>query len=63
MATNGVRAALAAGWVPATRGKPETYMVDANGCDRAEAAVERHRVTRGRWAPQSRSFRVGSAIR
>ena len=32
IAANGVRAALAAGWEPASRGKPETYMVDANGC-------------------------------
>jgi hypothetical protein len=30
--SNGVRAALAAGWEPTSRGKPETYMVDANGC-------------------------------
>jgi hypothetical protein len=29
---NGVRAALAAGWEPTSRGKPETYMVDVNGC-------------------------------
>lgn len=32
IAANGVRAALAAGWEPASRGKPDTYMVDANGC-------------------------------
>ena len=32
IAANGVRAALAAGWMPASRGKTETYMVDANGC-------------------------------
>ena len=31
IAANGVRAALAAGWEPASRGKPVTYMVDANG--------------------------------
>jgi len=30
IAANGVRAALAAGWEPSSRGKPETYMVDAN---------------------------------
>lgn len=29
---NGVRAALAAGWDPTSRGKPTTYMVDASGC-------------------------------
>ncbi|TPG39757.1 hypothetical protein EAH79_13750 [Sphingomonas koreensis] len=29
---NGVRAALAAGWEPTSRGKPIVYMVDANGC-------------------------------
>lgn len=29
---NGVRAALAVGWNPASRGKPFTYMVDASGC-------------------------------
>lgn len=29
---NGVRAALAAGWVPRSRGRAETYMVDANDC-------------------------------
>ncbi|TAK17011.1 MAG: hypothetical protein EPO38_01310 [Rhizorhabdus sp.] len=29
---NGVRAALAAGWNPASRGKPITFEVDANGC-------------------------------
>lgn len=28
---NGVRAAIAAGWEPTSRGKAETYMVDANG--------------------------------
>jgi len=32
IARNCVRAALAAGWDPTSRGKPETYMVDANGC-------------------------------
>lgn len=32
IAANGVRSALAGGWEPASRGKPETYMVDANGC-------------------------------
>jgi hypothetical protein len=32
IAANGVRAALAAGWEPASRGKPVTFMVDANGC-------------------------------
>ena len=29
---NGVRAALAAGWDPNTRGKPVVIDVDANGC-------------------------------
>jgi hypothetical protein len=29
---NGVRAALAAGWEPASRGKPMIFQVDANGC-------------------------------
>jgi hypothetical protein len=29
---NGVRAALAAGWEPTSRGKPIVYMVDADGC-------------------------------
>lgn len=28
---NGVRAALAAGWEPTSRGKPVTFEVDANG--------------------------------
>lgn len=28
---NGVRAALAAGWLPASRGKPVAFEVDANG--------------------------------
>lgn len=28
---NGVRAALSAGWVPSSRGKPVVFMVDANG--------------------------------
>jgi hypothetical protein len=28
---NGVRAALAAGWGPTSRGKPITFEVDANG--------------------------------
>lgn len=32
IAGNGVRAALAAGWEPMSRGKPLTYMVDASGC-------------------------------
>jgi hypothetical protein len=32
IATNGVRAALEAGWQPASRGKPVVFMVDANGC-------------------------------
>ena len=31
IAANGVRAALAAGWEPASRGKPVVFMVDANG--------------------------------
>lgn len=31
IATRGVRAALAAGWDPESRGKPETFMVDADG--------------------------------
>jgi hypothetical protein len=30
--TNGVRAALEAGWEPWTRGKPVVFAVDANGC-------------------------------
>ena len=29
---NGIRAALAAGWEPASRGKPVTFVVNANGC-------------------------------
>lgn len=29
---NGVRAALAAGWEPASRGKPVIFVVDANSC-------------------------------
>lgn len=29
---NGVRAALAAGWQPVSRGKPVVFEVDANGC-------------------------------
>jgi len=29
---NGVRAALVAGWDPASRGKPIVFEVDANGC-------------------------------
>lgn len=29
---NGVRAALSAGWEPASRGKPVLFEVDANGC-------------------------------
>lgn len=32
IAANGVRAALLAGWEPASRGKPMAFMVDANGC-------------------------------
>jgi hypothetical protein len=28
---NGIRAALAAGWEPTSRGKPVTFLVDANG--------------------------------
>jgi hypothetical protein len=32
IAANGVRAALSAGWDPASRGKPIVYIVDANGC-------------------------------
>lgn len=31
IAARGVRAALSAGWDPASRGKPTTFMVDANG--------------------------------
>jgi hypothetical protein len=31
IASRGVRAALAAGWEPASRGKPVIFMVDANG--------------------------------
>ncbi len=31
IAANGVRAVLAAGWEPASRGKAQTFMVDANG--------------------------------
>ena len=31
VAMNGVRAALAAGWVPTSRGKPIVYIVDADG--------------------------------
>jgi len=31
IAANGVRAALAAGWLPTSRGKAEIYEVDANG--------------------------------
>lgn len=30
--SNGVKAALASGWEPLSRGKPETYEVAANGC-------------------------------
>ena len=30
-AARGVRAALSAGWEPASRGKPMVFMVDANG--------------------------------
>jgi len=29
---NGIRAALMAGWEPASRGKPVVFEVDANGC-------------------------------
>jgi hypothetical protein len=29
---NGIRAALSAGWDPASRGKPVVFEVDANGC-------------------------------
>jgi hypothetical protein len=29
---NGIRAALLAGWEPASRGKPVVFEVDANGC-------------------------------
>lgn len=29
---NGIRAALTAGWEPASRGKPVVFEVDANGC-------------------------------
>lgn len=31
IAARGVSAALAAGWEPASRGKPMVFMVDANG--------------------------------
>jgi hypothetical protein len=31
VAARGVRAALAAGWEPTSRGKPMVFMVDANG--------------------------------
>lgn len=31
IAARGVRAALSAGWDPASRGKPTIFMVDANG--------------------------------
>lgn len=31
IALRGVRAALSAGWDPASRGKPAVFMVDANG--------------------------------
>jgi len=31
IATRGIRAALSAGWEPASRGKPMVFMVDANG--------------------------------
>jgi hypothetical protein len=31
IASRGVRAALLAGWEPASRGKPVVFMVDANG--------------------------------
>lgn len=31
IAARGVRAALSAGWDPASRGKPTVFMVDANG--------------------------------
>lgn len=29
---NGIRAALAAGWDPISRGKPVSFEVDSNGC-------------------------------
>jgi hypothetical protein len=29
---NGISAAIAAGWEPLSRGKPEIFEVDANGC-------------------------------
>lgn len=29
---NGIRAAIAAGWNPMSRGKAEVFMVDENGC-------------------------------
>jgi hypothetical protein len=32
IAANGVRAALAAGWEPTSRGKPVIIIVDANAC-------------------------------
>jgi hypothetical protein len=31
LAARGVRAALSAGWDPASRGKPTVFVVDANG--------------------------------
>lgn len=31
IAARGIRAALSAGWEPTSRGKPMTFMVDANG--------------------------------
>ena len=31
IAARGIRAALSAGWEPASRGKPMVFMVDANG--------------------------------
>ncbi len=30
--TNGIRAAIAAGWNPMSRGKAEVFMVDKDGC-------------------------------
>src|SRR5690349_1527634 len=32
IAANCVQASLAAGWEPASRGRPMVFMVDANGC-------------------------------
>lgn len=33
---NGVRTAIADGWEPLSRGKPETFLVDANGLSLSE---------------------------